>query len=75
MTQQQAENATKCLHTKHFNELEPFLSNRLKQKLRPPQDTHASFVLFNFFITTLKFGNYDTATDRKCYKMVTHQKL
>ena len=53
MTQQQTENATKWLHTIHFNNIKPFLSNRLK-KLRPPQDTHVSFL---FFIITRKFGN------------------
>ena len=46
MTQQQTENATKWLHTIHFNELEQFLSNRLKKKLRPPQDTLISFFSF-----------------------------
>ena len=64
MTQQQAENAPKWLHTIHFNEKEPFLSNRLKKKKNhSPQGTHVSFLLcfffFFFFIITRKFGNYD----------------
>ena len=51
MTQQQAENAPKWLHTIHFNEKEPFLSNRLKKKKKnhSPQGTHVSFLLCFFF--------------------------
>ena len=73
MTQQQAENATKWLHTIHFNEKESFLSNRLKKKNSPKTGYPRQF--FVLFLITHKFGNYDNATDRKCRKMVTQQNL
>ena len=41
------------------------------QTLHPPQGT----LLNVFFIITRKFGNYDTATRRKCHKMVAHHTL
>ena len=69
MTQQQEENVTKWLHTIHFNEKESFLCNCLKKSR-----TTGYVPQFIFFLTR-KFGDYDTATERKCRKMVTHQKL
>ena len=65
MTQQQAENAPKWLHTIHFNEKEPFLSNRFKKKKKiidhrvPTSVFCYVFFFFFFFIITRKFGNYD----------------
>ena len=51
MTQQQAENAPKWLHTIHFNEKEPFLSNRFKKKKKSftTEYPRQFFVMFFFF--------------------------
>ena len=71
MTQQQEENVTKWFHTIHFSEKESFLCNRLKRK----SPTTGYLPQFHYFFLTRKFDNYDTATARKCRKMVTHEKL